>query len=218
MLLNCGVGEDSWESLGLQQIQPVHSKGDQSWMFIGRTDAVAETPVLWPPHAKSWLIWKRPWCWEGLGAGEGDDTGWDGWMASLSQWTLLFVESWSCWWRGRPGVLWFMGLQRVRHDWVTELNWIPNSQSFPTPLVADTVCSLCLWVCFYFVDRHLSFSFWLSSHSVVISSCILVVANGIISFFFYGRVVVHCIYVPYRLSSFNCCWTFRLLSCFGYCE
>ena len=60
MLLNCGVGEDSWESLWLQQIQPVHPKGDQSWAFIGRTDVEAETPILWPPHAKSWLIGKDP--------------------------------------------------------------------------------------------------------------------------------------------------------------
>ena len=58
MLLNCGVGKDSWESLGLQEIQPVHSKGDQSWDFFGRTDAKAETLVLWPPHVKSWLTGK----------------------------------------------------------------------------------------------------------------------------------------------------------------
>ena len=60
MLLNCGVGEDSWESLGLQEIQLVHPKGDQSWIFIGRTDAEVETPMLWPPDAKNWLIWKNP--------------------------------------------------------------------------------------------------------------------------------------------------------------
>ena len=60
MLLNCGVGEDSWESLGLQEIQPVHPKGDQSWVFIGRTDVEAKTPILWPPDVKSWLIWKDP--------------------------------------------------------------------------------------------------------------------------------------------------------------
>ena len=60
MLLNCGVGEDSWESLGLHKIQPVHPKGDQSWVFIGRTDAEAETPILWPPDAKNWLIGKDP--------------------------------------------------------------------------------------------------------------------------------------------------------------
>ena len=68
--------------------------------------------------------WKRPWCWEGLGAGgEGNNRGWDGWMASPTQWTWVCVNSRSWWWTGRPGVLWFMGLQRVRHDWATELNW-----------------------------------------------------------------------------------------------
>ena len=60
MHLNCGVGKDSWESIGLQEIQPVHPKGNQSWMFIGRTDAEADTPILWPPDAKNWLIWKDP--------------------------------------------------------------------------------------------------------------------------------------------------------------
>ena len=69
--------------------------------------------------------WKIPWCWEGLGAGgEGDDRGWDGWMASLTRWTWIWVNSGSWWWTGRPGVLRFMGSQRVGHDWVTELNWI----------------------------------------------------------------------------------------------
>ena len=115
MLLNCGVGEDSWESLGLQ--------GDQSWVFFGRNDAKAETPVLWPPHAKSWLIGKD-WCWERLRAGaEGDDRGWDGWTASLTRWTWVWVNSRSWWWTRRPGVLQFMGSQRVGHDWATELNW-----------------------------------------------------------------------------------------------
>ena len=68
--------------------------------------------------------WKRPWCWEGLGAGgEGDDRGWDGWMASLTQWTWVWVNSRSWWWTGRPGVLRFTGSQRAGHDWATELNW-----------------------------------------------------------------------------------------------
>ena len=68
--------------------------------------------------------WKRPWCWEGLGAGgEGDDRGWDGWMASPTRWTWVWVNSGSWWWTGRPGMLWFMGSQRVGHDWATELNW-----------------------------------------------------------------------------------------------
>ena len=68
---------------------------------------------------------KRPWCWEGLGAGgEGDNRGWDVWMASLTRWTWVWVNSGSWWWTGRPGVLRFMGSQRVGHDWATELNWI----------------------------------------------------------------------------------------------
>ena len=67
---------------------------------------------------------KRPWCWERLRAGgEGGDRGWDGWMASLTQWTWVWVDSRSWWWTGRPGVLQFVGLQRVRHDWATELKW-----------------------------------------------------------------------------------------------
>ena len=60
ILLNCGVGEDSWESLGLQEIQPIHPKGNQSCIFIGRTDAGAETPILWPPDAKNRVIGKDP--------------------------------------------------------------------------------------------------------------------------------------------------------------
>ena len=68
--------------------------------------------------------WKRPWCWEGLGAGgEGDDRAWDGWMASPTRWTWVWVNSGSWWWTGRPGVLRFMGSQRVGHNWATELNW-----------------------------------------------------------------------------------------------
>ena len=68
--------------------------------------------------------WKKPWCWEELGAGgEGDDRGWDGWMASPTRWTWVWVNSRSWWWTGRPGLLWFTGSQRVGHDWATELNW-----------------------------------------------------------------------------------------------
>ena len=68
------------------------------------------------------------WCWEGLGArGEGDDRGWDGWMASPTWWTWVWVNSGSWWWIGRPGVLQFMGSQRAGHDWVTELNWTEPS-------------------------------------------------------------------------------------------
>ena len=67
--------------------------------------------------------WKRPWCWERLKAGEGDDRGWDGWMASLIWWAWVWASSGSWWWTGKPGVLQFKGSQRVRHDWATEMNW-----------------------------------------------------------------------------------------------
>ena len=124
MLLNCGVGEDSWESLGLQ--------GDPTSPFCRRS----ALGVLWKEWCWSWnsstlatsceesTHWKRLWCWEGLGArGEGDDRGWDGWMASLTRWGWVWVNSGSWWWTGRPGMLRFMGSQRVRHDWATELKW-----------------------------------------------------------------------------------------------
>ena len=67
------------------------------------------------------IHWKRPWCWEGLReGGEGDNRGWDGWVM---RWTWVWVGSDSWWWTGRPGMLWFMGSQRFRHDWATELKW-----------------------------------------------------------------------------------------------
>ena len=110
--------------LDSKEIQPVHPKGDQSWVFIGRTDAWSwnsNTLAIW---CKELTHWKRPWCWERLGAGgEGDTRGWDGWMASLTQWTWVWVDSGSWWWTGSPGVLLFMGSQRVEQDWATELNW-----------------------------------------------------------------------------------------------
>ena len=135
------VLEKTLESpLDCKQIQPVHSEGDQPWDFFGRNDAKAETPVLWPPHAKSWLIGKH-WCWEGLGArGEGDDRGWDGWMVPFTRRTWVWMNSGSWWWTGRPGVLRFMGSQRVRHDWAIDLIWLNI---------------------LYFQFRKIFFSFWL---------------------------------------------------------
>ena len=90
------------------------------YIFFGRNDAKAETPVPWPPHAKSWLIRKdfdagRDWGQEEKGTSQ--------WMASLTQWTWVSVKSGSWWWTGRPGVLRLMGLQRVGHDWATDLIW-----------------------------------------------------------------------------------------------
>ena len=91
---------------------------------MGRTDTEAETLIFWPPDGKKLTHWKRPWFWERLKVGrEGDNRGWDGWMASLTQWTWVWVNSGSWWWAGRPLMLHSMGSQRVRHDWATELNW-----------------------------------------------------------------------------------------------
>ena len=104
-------------------IQPVHSK-DQPWVFSGKNYAKAETPVLWPPHSKRWLIGQdsdaeRDWGQEEKGTTEDEMAGWH----HLTQWTWVWVNSGSWWWTGRPGVLRFTGSQRVRHDWATELNW-----------------------------------------------------------------------------------------------
>ena len=120
------VLEKTLESpLDCKEIQPVHPKGDQSWVFIGRTDAEASVGQYFGQLMRKVDSLKRPWCWEGLWAGgEGDDRGWNGWMASLTQWTWVWVNSRSWWWTGRPGVLQFMGSQRVGHDWATELNWL----------------------------------------------------------------------------------------------
>ena len=139
--------------LDCKEIQLVHPKGDQSWLFFGRTDAEAETPVLWPPHAKSWLIGKDPDPGRDWGAGgEGDDRGWDGWMASLTRWAWVWVDSRSWWWTGRPGMLQFTGSQRVGHDWVTELNWTKLKSSFALNgsflnLCLDLPVCMCVCVC-----------------------------------------------------------------------
>ena len=78
-----------YNSLDSKETQPVHPKGNQSWIFMERTDAEAAAPILWPPQCKELTHWKRPWCWETLKeGGEGDDRGWDGWMASPTRWTM----------------------------------------------------------------------------------------------------------------------------------
>ena len=148
--MNCGVGEDSWESLDCKEIQPVHPKGDQSWVFIGRTDVEAVTPVLCHLDAKSWLIWKDPdagkdWGHEEKGKTEDEMVGWH-----HSLWTWVWVNSGSWWWTGMPGMLWFMGSQRVVHDWATELNWI---------LHCEYVC-----VCIVYLTSSLSIHPFITRH------------------------------------------------------
>ena len=107
--------------LDCKEIQPVYPKGDQSWVLIGRTGWSWSSNTL-ATSSKELTHWKRPWCWERLRA-EGDDRGWDSWMASPTRRTWVWVDSGSWWWTGMPGVLRFVGLQRVGHDWATELNW-----------------------------------------------------------------------------------------------
>ena len=112
-----------------KEIQAVHPKGQQSWLFIGRTDAEAETPILWPPDGKN----KRPWLWERFKAEEGDGRGWDGWMVSPTQWTWVWVNSGSWWWTGRPGVLWSTRSRRVGYDWATEMATHSNVLAWKIP-------------------------------------------------------------------------------------
>ena len=123
MLLNCIVGEDSWESVGLQG-DPTSQSWRKSVLNIHWKD------WCWSWSSNTLATWweelthlKRPWCWERLKAGgEGDDRGWDGWMASATRWTWVWASSGCWWWTGKSVVLQSMGSHRVRHDWVTELN------------------------------------------------------------------------------------------------
>ena len=124
MLLNHGVGEDSWESLGLQG-DPTSPSSRKSVLSVHWQDWCwswnSSTSATW---CKELTRWKRPWCWERWKTGgEGDDRGWDGWMASPTQWTWVWVDSGNWWWTRRPGMLQSMGSQRVGQDWETDLNW-----------------------------------------------------------------------------------------------
>ena len=120
-------------SLDSKEIQPVYPKGDQSWVFIARTDAEAETPIFWPPDTKSWLIGKDPDVGRDWGAGgEGDNRGWGGWMASPTRCTWVWVNSGSWWCTGRPGVLWFMGSQNRTwlSDWTDWTDWTDHNLDY----------------------------------------------------------------------------------------
>ena len=129
--------------LDCREIQPVNPKGNQSGIFIGRTDAEAETLILWPPDVKKLTHLKRPWCWERLKAGgQGDDKGWEGWMASLMRWTWVWVSSRNWWWTGKPGVLQSMGSQRVGHDWPTEPNYCCTGALVHINII---ICLCCLF-------------------------------------------------------------------------
>ena len=143
---NCGAGEDSWESFGQQGDPTSHPKGDQSWIFIGRTDAEAETPILWPAAAKNLLICKDPDArkdgrWKEKGMTEDEVVGWN--HSTSHRWIWVWVNSGSWWWTGRPHMLQLMGLQRVGHNWVTELNWTEAKESWKKDNIVNTSISQC---------------------------------------------------------------------------
>ena len=117
------VLEKTLESpLDCKEIQAVHPKGGQYWIFIGQTDAEGKTPNTLATWCEELTHWKRPWCWERLKTGKGNDRGWDGWMALPTLWTWDWVSSRGWWWTEKPGILQSMGYQRVGQASVTALN------------------------------------------------------------------------------------------------
>ena len=138
------VLEKTLESpLGCKKIQPVHPKGNQSWIFIGRTDAEwssnSNTLATW---CEELTHWKRPWCWERLKAGDGGNRGWDGWMASLTRWTWAWASSRSWWWTGKAGVRQSKGCKES--DPTQRLNWLKRPTSIH-PSMGDSPTALWGW-------------------------------------------------------------------------
>ena len=125
------VLEKTLESpLDCKKIQPVNHKGNQSWIFTERTDAEAEAPILYSWY-KEPIYYKRPWCWERLKAGgEGDNRGWDDWMASPTQWTWVWASSGCWWWTGKPGMLQSMGVTKI---WIRLSDWSEVNENQGSP-------------------------------------------------------------------------------------
>ena len=153
MLLNCGVGEDSWDPLDCKEIQPVHPKGDQSWVFIGRIDVEAEIPVIWPPHVKSWLIGKDPdagrdWGQEEKGMTEDEMAGWhhqlDGhgfeWTLGVGdgQGGLVCCDSWGC--KEWDRTEWLNWTELSANEWAEKLYDI--QRSYKEKILRGLACEL----------------------------------------------------------------------------
>ena len=145
------VLEKTLESpLDCKEIQPVHPKGNQSWISIGRTDAEAETPILWPPNAKNWLTRKDSDAGKDWRQEKGGNKGWDDWMASLTLPTRVWASSGSQWWPGKLSMLQSMGSLRVGHNWVTGLTWtelnaFASNNFFPYFFAFSSSWQVCVW-------------------------------------------------------------------------
>ena len=139
--------------LDCREIKPVNPKGNQSWIFIGRTDAEPETPILWPPDAKNWLTGEDIDAWKDLRAGEVGIRGWDGWTASPTGWTSVWVSSGSWWWTGKPGMLKSIGSQSQALSDCTELNR-EVSLFFPPHASKGKIQS---WEWMWGSDKHVSY-------------------------------------------------------------
>ena len=147
MRLNCGVGDDSWRSpLDCEKIQLVHSEGDRPWVFFGRNDVKAETPVLWPPHVKSWLIGKdsdagRDWEQEEKGTTEGEMAGWHRWLDGReSEWTPGVDD-------GQGGLACFYSWGHKESDTTEPLNWTNTVKGFSLVSEADVLLD---FSCFFY--------------------------------------------------------------------
>ena len=118
------VKETVESPLDSKEITPVHHKGNLSWIFIGRTDAKAEALILWLPDAKNWLIGKVMMLWEIIEGRRRHIWQRMSWSDGITDaMDMSLSKPWSWWWTRNPGVLQYMGSQRVGHDWVTQLNW-----------------------------------------------------------------------------------------------
>ena len=138
MLMNCGLEKTLESPLDYKEIQPVHSEGDQPWDFFGRNDAKAETPVLWPPHAKRWLIRKdsdagRDWRQEEKGMTEDEMAGWHHWLDGReSEWTLGVGD-------GQRGLAWCDSWGRRESDKTQQLNWTELMRTWPATVLLSCI-------------------------------------------------------------------------------
>ena len=150
-----------------KEVTPVNPKGNQPWIFIGRTNAEARAPILWPPNADNWLI-EKDWFWQWLGTrGEGGDRRWDDLMTSSTQWIWVWANSGRQWKTGKPGVLHFMCSQRVVHDLAME------QQSF-----------ILLRLCFFRHTCIILFVLLIACNSKTITKFIISHGKSLVSLFF----------------------------------